>query len=121
MKINKKVFVGAALVVLMIAAFFVGKYVAEQENKTTRAQICHSLIVFAIDKVGQGAFEDQDTMEALVSNIYAAYQFCDDQYLAGNLHDLWNALIFEDEALVASEDVLIGQLESYLERLKMDN
>lgn len=55
---------------------------------------------------------DEDTMEALISNVYAAYEYCDDPYMASALHDLWNALIFDGENISGKETELKSALQS---------
>ena len=45
-------------------------------------------------------------MKALASNIYAAYLFCDDVKVAGQLHDLWNYVLFYSDETGAKEIVL---------------
>lgn len=55
---------------------------------------------------------DEDTMEALISNIYAAYEYCDDPDMASALHDLWNALIFDGENISGKEEELKSALQS---------
>ena len=50
-------------------------------------------------------------MEALISNVYAAYCCCDEPAAAEQLHDLWNTLIFEPEAYTGGEEVLAEALQ----------
>lgn len=66
---------------------------------------------FAMDKVESGSLRDPDGLEALVSNLYAAYQYCVDPIAAGQLHDLWNALIAEPEPYIDNEDSLSETLQ----------
>ena len=49
-------------------------------------------------------------MEALISNVYAAYCCCDEP-AAEQLYDLWNTLIFEPEAYTGGEEVLVEVLQ----------
>ena len=115
MNLRKKVSLSLILIVLIIASFFVGKYVTQVENSNIRSGHCITLIGFAIDKAEHGDLADQGTMRALISNVYAAYQFCDNSVVANQLHDLWNFLIFESDgnlenakeiALIALNDAL---------------
>jgi len=81
----------------------------------SRMRRCQTLITFAIDKAESEDLSYQDNMEALISNIYAAYQFCDDPSLSAQLHDLWNTLIFEGERYIGNEDTLTAQLRTILD------
>ena len=51
-------------------------------------------------------------MEALISNVYAAYQFCDQPHLSEQLYDLWNTLIFDRNRYIGQEDMLVAQLRN---------
>lgn len=69
------------------------------------------MIVFAIDKLDDIETQyDPDVMEALISNVYAAYEYSNNGELSSALHDLWNALIFDGESIVGKESDLIGAL-----------
>lgn len=69
------------------------------------------MIVFAIDKLDDIKTQyDPDVMEALISNVYAAYEYSNNGELSSALHDLWNALIFDSENIVGKESDLIGAL-----------
>lgn len=118
-KQNTKSFFCIAFIVLIVASFLAGSHMKEQEYSTGRMQRCNTLISFAIDKAGNEGISDPDTMEALISNIYAAYQFCDSPNLAEQLHDLWNKLIFEGNSYIGKEDVLLNQLRNISEAMKM--
>lgn len=65
-------------------------------------------------------FTLSDTMEALISNIYAAYQFCDDMTAADQLHNLWNDLIVNGEMYVGKEEGLIEQLNTICETIRLN-
>ena len=69
------------------------------------------LVGVAVDKAGSEDVRDPDTMEALISNVYAAYHYCDEPAAAEQLHDLWNTLIFEPEAYTGGEEVLVEALQ----------
>ena len=114
--------IGIALVIiaLMVASFFVGSYMTEQKYSDTRIERCKTLIVFAIDKAESGDLTDQGTMRGLISNVYAAYQFCDDNKSANQLHDLWNYLIFEsDDNPDAAKEIALRELNAALNSIKM--
>ena len=104
-------------VILMIAAFFTGSHVNERKNRDDRLRRCETLISFAIEKAEHEDLSNQDTMEALISNLYAAYELCDDPDLAAMLHDLWNTLIFRSDTYADRPDLLIERLRSISEAL----
>ncbi len=102
-------------VIILIAAvctgFFAGRYTGEKRQAELREQKYNTMVSFAVDKLGNMEPEyNQDDMEALISNIYAAYEYCDDGSLSSAIHDLWNALIFDGENIAGMEDELITAL-----------
>ena len=120
MKRNRKILLGILIIALLIASFFAGRYMTELRNSRVRAERCRTLIVFAIDKVENGDLTDQGTMRALISNVYAAYQFCDDTISADQLHDLWNYLIFEgDSNIDATKEIILQELNGVLQSIKL--
>ena len=119
MKMSKKGFLSVILIVLIVASFFAGKYVTQVEITNARSGRCSTLIGFAIDKAENGDLADQGTMEALISNVYAAYQFCDDSVVANQLHDLWNFLIFESDGnLENAKEIALIELNDALRAVK---
>ena len=120
MTTNKKIMISIVIIILIIASFFTGRYVVEQENKNSRIERCSTLVTFAIDKVENGDLSDEGTMKALISNVYAAYQFCDNTTVAEQLHALWNYLIFESDAnnIKATKDIVIVELNDVLRSIK---
>jgi len=118
MKRLPKIVICIVFVFAIAASYFAGSYMKEQTHIDTRMQRCSTLILFAIDKAENDDIANHDVMEALISNLYAAYQFCDDPDLAMQLHDLWNTLIFEEDHYIGREDVLAAQLRNVLETLQ---
>ena len=122
MKMSKKVFFSAILIVIIVASFFVGKYVTQVENTNARSRRCSTLIGFAIDKTENGDLADQGTMRALISNVYAAYQFCDNSVVANQLHDLWNFLMFESDGnLENAKEIALIELNDALRAIKVSD
>ena len=120
MKKRRKIVIAAVLIVLIVTSFFIGSYVTEQKNSDARSERCKALIMFAIDKAENGSLSDKGTMRGLISNVYAAYQFCDDSKSANQLHDLWNYLIFEsDDNTDAAKDIALRELNAVLRSIKM--
>lgn len=118
MKRKTKLWIGIACIVLIAASFLAGSHMKEQEYNSGRTQHCSTLISFAIEKAENQDISDPDTMEALISNVYAAYQFCDDSNLAEQLHDLWNTLIFDGDRYIGREAALAEQLRTIQSQLQ---
>lgn len=112
MKKAIKVVIFAVFLIAIGVSFFVGRQTKQQEYIDNRLQNCHTLISFAIDKAENQDISDPDIMEALISNVYAAYQFCDQPYLSEQLYDLWNTLIFDGNRYIGQEDMLVAQLRN---------
>ena len=119
MKMRKKYFFIVILIVIIVASFFAGKYVTRVENTNARSERCSTLIGFAIEKAENGDLADQGTMRALISNVYAAYQFCDNSVVTSQLHDLWNFLIFESDGnLENAKEIALIELNDALRAVK---
>lgn len=112
---------GMIALALIVVSFFTGSYVKEQEYSSIRKQRCGTLVSFALDKVENEGISDRDTMEALISNIYAAYELCDDPVLQKQLHDLWNCLIFDSGDHADTKDMLLVELQSVSDGIKTRN
>lgn len=117
----KKIVSALIVIVLIITSFFAGSYVKEKEYLSERYNRCNTFISFAIDKVENGDLTDSDTIEALISNIYAAYEFCDDPISKNQLHDLWNYMIFEYDNTQSGKDILSVELKSISDAIKSRN
>ena len=114
-------FIGLIVIIaLIVASFFVGSYVSEQKNNHARMERCKTLMMFAIDKAENGDLTDQGTMRGFISNVYAAYQFCDDSKSAKQLHDLWNYLIFESDSSIDNvKEIALRELNTVLRSIKI--
>lgn len=108
----KKAVLAVVFIIALGLSFFAGSKYREGREESARAEKCSSLMVLAADKADalSDKYED-DTMEALISNIYAACQYCDDTELAAALHELWNALIFDGKNISGNEVELISALK----------
>lgn len=111
------------ILVLLLASFWMGGYVKQQTYIKSREQRCGTLVSFALGKAENGDILDPGTMKALISNVYAAYQFCDDPVLQTQLHGLWNYLLFEEEDVAeedaaAVRDILLRELKSVQDAIK---
>ena len=119
MKNKKNLLIIIFGLVSIIVSFFMGAQIKEQQYLNDKKQRCLTIITFALDKVENQDLTDQDNVEALISNVYAAYELCDDPILKQQLHDLWNYLIFEADDLKAMKDISLIELKSVSERLKI--
>ena len=113
---NRKTVVGLISVIvclLLVGSFFIGSHVKEQQQLDARIQRCRTFISFALDKAENEDFSDQSAIKALASNIYAAYQYCDDVKEAELLHDLWNyVLLYSDDS--GAKDIVLQELHGAL-------
>ena len=75
-----------------------------------RINRCNILISFAIDKIENENTSDPGILEAVISNVYAAYQFCDKPELSEKLHRIWNTLIFHESYTADNAEMLKEQL-----------
>lgn len=92
------------------AAFLVGYHVREQKQPEYDVQACQTLLSLAAQKVKFDDISNPDTMESLISNIYAAWSHCPDPDAASQLYDLWNALVFAYEDYAAQPEVVMEHL-----------
>lgn len=106
-----------AFVAAIAISFFAGVKTKEKMEQEYRAQQCRTLLSFAIDKTANQDLSDPDVVEALCSNVYAAYQFCDTPALADQLHTIWNHLVFADDSFPAQNQLLTDQLTNISEQL----
>ena len=120
MKRRKKLLITTVLIALILASFLAGSHIKEQEFRNRRVQQCSTLISFAVAKVEHGDLADPNTMEALISNVYAAYQYCDNSIAANQLHDLWNFLIFEEDH-TNTKEIVQTELNDVLRAIKAGN
>ncbi len=102
--------IAAVSVILIAAAFFAGRYVNEKNNRRLRESICEKYLSFAMDKAEKEELSDEAVMDALISNVYAAYTYCDYPDLGAQLHEIWNTLIFRSDEYINRTIVLIERL-----------
>ena len=115
-KVNGITFLGLMVVAAIVVAFLMGRYTAKSEYAINRENRCRNLITFAVDKAENYDLTDVGVMDALISNVYAAYEYCDTLAVAERLHDLWNRLLFDKENFTGKED-LVKELNIILEML----
>lgn len=121
MKKAIKAMIFVAFLIAIGVSFFIGSHTKQQEYLDNRLQNCHTLISFAIDKAENQDISDPNIMKALISNVYAAYQFCDQPYLSEQLYDLWNSLIFDGNRYIGQEDALVAQLRNIAETIRLES
>ncbi len=117
MKKHTKIIFVLGFILIIGSSFFAGRYSKQQEISENRIRRCQTYISFAISKAETQDLSDQGVMKALISNVYAAYECCDNSSLSGQLHDLWNMLIFEGDSFIGKKEDLVIQLESIAEAL----
>lgn len=103
---KKKVIACVIVVVLLVVSFMAGSYVKEQTQNKERIYRCRTMISFAIDKAEKENIDEPSVRAALASNIYSAYQYCDDVTTAEQIHDLWNYVLNEGDNSGAKEIVV---------------
>jgi len=103
---KKKIIICFIVAILLVASFFAGSYVKKQKQNEARIYRCRTMISFAIDKADKENIGEPSVKAALASNIYAAYQYCDDVTTAEQIHDLWNFVLNEGDNSVAKEIVV---------------
>ncbi len=121
MKKGKKIVLVVVFLAAVLLAFAAGGAVQgsvqEKESAAMRNQQCQSFLSFALDKVEHQDLSERENREALISNVYAASWSCDSPALAKQLHDLWNALIFE-EGCATNTEQLATELNTILDALR---
>ena len=106
-------------IVLIVVSFCAGRYMAQREYAHTRSEQCSTLIEAAIEAAERDDFADSSAKETLISNVYAAYQFCDDTKTAKQLLDLWNYLVFEsDNHSETASEIALNELNDALRAIK---
>lgn len=113
-----KMFIVIFFIATIVISFITGGYIKEKEYTDRRSQQCNTLISFAINKVEEEDLSNEKIREAIISNIYAAYQFCDNPNASEQLHNLWNGLIFED-VYIGKEDMLTTQLKDISDMIQI--
>lgn len=114
MKHVRKFIVVAMFLLSLALSFWAGSYVKEQEYQDKRNQRCARLILFAIDKAENHDLSDSGVLEALISDLYAAHEFCDDPATAALINDLWNTLIYRAAPYRDNQTALVKELQAIL-------
>ncbi len=117
MKKGKSLFPAAVFVTAVVLSFFGGQYTAQQQFRQHRSERCKTLISFAINKAENKDLSEDVVLDALISNLYAAHEFCDDPYVSAHLNDLWNTLVVDESQLVQDPDMLADQLRELRQHL----
>lgn len=109
----KKMLAVVALIVCLCLSFWAGSSMQARQAQSQQEYRCRAQMDLAADKLEtlKGRYGQED-MEAIISNIYAAYWSNPGGSLNGALHTLWNALLFDGEYVVGYEDALIEALNA---------
>lgn len=113
--------IGTVLVIVFLLAaivvsFLVGDYMSDKEYIEDRLQRCSRYISFAIDTVEDKGLSVEGASEAIASNIWVAHELCDNLEISAELSNLWNTLVYDEDAFVGQEDALETQLKDILEK-----
>ena len=116
MKKLGKVSVVVIFIVAVVFSFFMGNYMSDKEHMEDRRQYFGKYISIAIDTVEAKSLSMNGAAEAIASNIWVAHELCDNPEISAELSNLWNTLVYEEDAFVGKEDVLTAQLKSILQK-----
>ena len=97
---------GMSAIILIMAGIGLEK----TNERMNRIHHCNIFISFAMDKIENENLSEPDIVESLISNVYAAYQFCDKPELSEKLHSIWNTLIFHEGYAADNTEILKRQL-----------
>lgn len=100
----------------VVLSFFVGVYMSDKEHMEDRVQHCGRYISFAIDTIEDKGLSVDGASEAIASNIWVAHELCDNPKISAELSNLWNSLVYDEDAYIGQEDVLTAQLKDILKR-----
>ena len=115
---KKKLTLGIVILALMMTSFLAGGYVRQLKDRDGRMRLCYKYISFALDRAEYADISDRATMTVLISDLYAAHEFCDDSEAAAQIHDLWDELIHDSTYYAQNEELLIRRLNIIWEQLE---
>lgn len=116
MKKLGKVLIIVLFVAGVVLAFFAGDYMSDKAHMESRAEEFNKYISIAIDTVENKGLALEGATETIASNIWVAHELCDNPEISAELSNLWNDLVYEEDAFAGQEDVLATQLKDILER-----
>lgn len=111
---KKRLLAGVLIALACCAGAWAGYSAAGREALRDKEARSRVLLTFAAGHIaGLKDGYDQDVMEAVISDVYAAYEYesAVDADRAAALHELWNALVFDGEHVSGNEDALIAALQ----------
>ncbi len=101
------------IVILICLSFFTGRYFRDSGEAGNSKRKYETMIALSADKLEDlKAGYNADIMEALISNVYAAYIYSDYSEQGSALYALWNALVFDGENIAGKEDDLKQALQA---------
>ncbi len=118
MKWAGKLLLAALALAALAGAFYAGRYTGAQEQTAKENARCRQYILFAMDKAQNKDLSDDMVMEALISNVYAAHELCQDVEISAELNDLWNTLMLRGEEVPGHEEALVQHLQGLLQRME---
>ena len=99
--------------ILFTGGIVVANYTITGQQDDKRELSFRREIVFSIDALEE--YQDdinEETLRVIASHIYAARELSDGE-MWNALHELWNALLFDDEELLNYIDILVLSLNEY--------
>ena len=102
----------------IVIAFFAGDKMSKQSHIKNRAEQFDKYISVAIDTAEDKGLSVDGASESIASNLWVAHELCDNPEISAELNDLWNTLVYDEDAFVGQEDRLTMQLRDILERYK---
>ena len=110
----KKVLLNIVIFVILFGGgIVVANYTITGQQDNKRELSFRREIVFSIDALEE--YQDdpnEETLRVIASHIYAARELSEDE-MWNALHELWNALLFDDDKLLNYIDILISSLNKY--------
>ncbi len=90
----------------------VAYYTVSRQEEARQALAFRREIVFAIDALDTyEELQDEETLRVMISHIYAARELSEGA-MWDALHELWNALLFDDEVLLEHAEPLALALKT---------
>ncbi|MBR5508673.1 MAG: hypothetical protein IKV59_01320 [Lachnospiraceae bacterium] len=116
MKKSGVVLVTIFFVAGVIFAFFTGAYISDKNHMKDREKHFDQYMSFAIDTVENKGLSIDGASEAIASNIWVAHELCDNPEVSAKLSNIWNILVYEEDAFVGRESELVIQLKEIFDK-----
>ena len=104
-------------VLLVVLAYFAGRYNEKQTCLEDKKEQCCEYITYAIDIVETRDLEENGIREVLLSYVFAAHERCNDPKLSAELNNIYFTLIYQGEQFVGKESELANMLRDILSEI----